>query len=41
MSAGFFSRFEALRKAETENRDLKNRLFWTHLANDTRPGGRL
>ena|GEM_PF-3276684 len=33
-AAGFFSRFEALRKAETENRDLKNRLFWTHLAND-------
>ena len=33
-AAGFFSRLNALRQAEAENRDLKNRLFWTRLAND-------
>ena len=32
--AGFFSRLETLRKAESENRELKSRLFWTRLAND-------
>ena len=32
--AGFFSRLESMKRAEAENRDLKNQLFWTRLAND-------
>jgi rod shape-determining protein MreC len=32
--AGYFSRLEAMKKAEAENRDLKNQLLWTRLAND-------
>jgi len=32
--AGFLSRLETMKKAEVENRDLKNQLLWTRLAND-------
>jgi rod shape-determining protein MreC len=32
--AGFFSRLDTLRKAESQNRELSHRLFWTRLAND-------